>query len=120
MRASAVVLAFAAALLRPSSPDWQLSLPSAHPGILAAVESWFSPALRPSAEPVRRDEAVSSTCTCKRPAAEHLEPSVLARAFVAGLAGWPAADLAWLCKLAWQRQVAAAERALQVRAPERP
>ncbi len=120
MRASAVLLALPAVFLKPSRPDWQLSLPSTHPGILALVGSWLSPALRPAAKPARCDEAVTSTCDCEHPAAEYLEPTVVARAFAAGLAEWPAADVVRLGKLAWQRQVSAAERALQVRAPDRP
>ena len=118
MRLAAICLAIAAAVLKPSGPDWQLALPAVPSRLLVALDSWTK---QPVAVPVpHRGESEHPTCVCDCPAAEPLEPALLAWAFAAGIAAWPAADVVRLCKLAWHRQVAAAERALQLRAPDRP
>ena len=118
MRLAAALVALTAAVLRP--PEWQLSLPGQQPGLVSLVEKWFSAPRPAAAKPAPHDESDQPTCVCDCPAAEHLEPTLLAWAFAAGIAAWPAADVVRLCKLAWHRQVAAAERALQLRAPDRP
>ncbi len=117
---AAVALAIAAAILGPANPDWQVALPSAPSGLLAALESWAAAPRRPAAAPVPHDEDTVSTCSCEYPAAERCEPATLAWAFVAGFAAWPLVDVFRLIKLAWQREVLAPERSLQMRPPDRP
>ena len=121
MRAAAIALAAAAAVLGPAGSDWHLAVPSAPRGILGLFEDWVRAPAR-SAERVGHDEESPPACLCSCPPTEgdRHDPSVLGWAFAAGVAAWPAADVARLIKLAWQRRVASAERALQLRAPDRP
>ena len=121
MRAAAIALAAGAAVLGPASSDWQLAALSAPRGILGVFEDWARASPRP-VERAGHDEESSPACACTCPSAdgEPSDPTLLGWAFVAGVAAWPAADVIRLGKLAWQRQVAAVERALQLRAPDRP
>jgi hypothetical protein len=121
MRAAAFALAAAAAVLGPASTDWHLALPTGPRGFLGLVEDWARAPRRPT-ERVGHDVEASPVCACSCPLAdgEPSDPTLVGWAFVAGVAAWPAADIIRLGKLAWQRQVAAVERALQLRAPDRP
>ena len=112
-------VALAAAILRlPGGDQWQLALPVAPPRWLAAVDRWVAPAHELDSS-VARDDEVSPICSCDCPAAA-VELSDLGLAFLAGIAVWPITDVLRLFKLAWQRQVGAVERQLQVRPPDRP
>ena len=114
-----MLVALAAAILRlPGGEHWQIALPSLQPRWIAALERWVAPAHELDSSELR-DDNVAPVCSCDCPAAA-VELSDLGLAFLAGIAVWPVTDVLRLFKLAWQRQVGAAERQLQLRPPDRP
>ena len=121
MRSLAGWCALAVALLRPPS-DPLVSLP-AQPGTdwlpaLDRLVRWSQP-LGPSVleEGPRSSEPSLHDCCCPVPRLELTEAALFS---LGGLLVWPALDVLWLIKLAWQRRVSALSRVLQVRPPDRP
>ena len=121
MRALAGLFAEALAILRPPL-DGTVSLPGRPTADwLSALERHWSRQPLP-AEPTQESslpvsEPLACDCDCPAPRLEWSDAGVF---FGAGLRLWPALDVFWLFRLAWQRRVAALARALQVRPPDRP
>ena len=126
MRTIAGLLALGIALLRPPSDSLvPLCGPSSADWLPALERFWWrrQPQVAPAVEsnaPAHELAGCDCPCAACPCAAPRLEVSDAARCFAAGLAIWPALDVLWLVKLAWQRRVAALARALQVRPPDRP
>ncbi len=59
-------------------------------------------------------------CICSPSTARALPGAEAVFYILAGFAMWPALDVLHMAKKAWQRQVAAAERGLLLRPPDRP
>jgi hypothetical protein len=123
MRTLAGVLAIAFALLRPGLEEGHLALPS-----LRAPE-WWALLQRVPGLKQRQGSAVLSTATdlshcpeaeCDCAAASRLDAVEAFWFLAAGVALWPLIDVLRLAKLVWQQRVAAVERRLQIRPPDRP
>jgi len=121
MRVLAGWCALALALLRPPSDIYLPQPAQPGPDLLQTLDrlvNWNQPPppVGPEESPLTGGPAPLDCC-CPR---LQLPVGEAAFFFLCGLLVWPALDLLWLLKLAWQRRVAALSRALQVRPPDRP
>jgi hypothetical protein len=124
MRLAVVALAIAAAILHPAVDDWQLALPAGSGAWVAPLQRLLSAPIQPAvpADSLGADDRHTEVCECDcgpSPVA-HLATTEAVLLVAAGCALWPLLDVLQLAKRAWQRRVAAAERVLQVRPPDRP
>ncbi len=118
--AAAIELAF----FRPSATVWGLAVPSSRTNWIAAMEqvlTFFASApaaAEPDVKAGKDGTTAGSDCGC--PSIEHVRATKAGTCALAGFLFWPLVDVFRLFKLAWHRQVLAAERALQARPPDWP
>ena len=94
--------------------------PSWHAALGQALNVWTSRVESVPAEPLESNHDAVAACECICNLTERLPISESALLVALGFSLWPFLDLLHLLKKAWQKQVAAAERRLLLRPPDRP
>ncbi len=118
------LLALSLAVIRPAPSEFGLAVPHAppswHTALNQALHAWTSKVEVEPAEPFESDQGAAPACECLCNVTERLQVPEAALFVAVGFSLWPFLDLLHLLKKAWQKQVAAAERRLQLRPPDRP
>ncbi len=118
------LLALTLAVIRPVPIELGLAVPHAppswHAALGQALHAWTSRVEAAPAEPLESDHDAVAACECLCNLTERLSAPEAVLYVALGFALWPFLDLLHLLKKAWQKQVAAAERRLLLRPPDRP
>ena len=118
------LLALTLAVIRPVPSEFGLAVPHAppswHAALGQALNAWTTRAESISVKPLDSDHDAVAACECICNFSERLPISESALFVALGFSLWPFLDLLHLLKKAWQKQVAAAERQLLLRPPDRP